>query len=277
MASLFSRLAKAKGLYCTGPFTTEVVGEFLTKAKALSPVLVDIRELANVMYGSSYTLAEVAEDITPPYPEMWFEFLDTKGRRIGTWVTRLECSILTKAITDAYPVPDGAVFFVQVTALQEHQDSALLRADNFAYIDRQGKILSNQGIHGDTEITKNFANTTFYVTCDALSCMNTRGTRIEPPVERAPAGVVKPNRYACSTWHTIHIPKLVREPQGLTGGPVVERREHMVRAHRADYRKGGGLFGRLHELIWVPEHKRGNPELGTVKQSYRVERPKERE
>jgi hypothetical protein len=43
-----------------------------------------------------------------------------------------------------------------------------------------------------------------------------------------------------------------------------------VRAHRRDYRDGGGLFGRVKALVWVPEFKRGNAELGTVKQSYSI-------
>ena len=31
------------------------------------------------------------------------------------------------------------------------------------------------------------------------------------------------------------------------------------------------MFGRVKALVWVPEFRRGNPELGTVKQSFTVQ------
>jgi hypothetical protein len=102
--------------------------------------------------------------------------------------------------------------------------------------------------------------------------MNTRGTRIEPPLDGKHVQVVKPDRAPCSVWRTIHLPKMPSLPlEGAeTSETILERREHWVRAHRRDYRKGNGMFGRLKALVWVPEFQRGNSELGTVKQSYAV-------
>ena len=39
-----------------------------------------------------------------------------------------------------------------------------------------------------------------------------------------------------------------------------------VRGHYADYRNGAGLFGnpKLRCVFWIPEHQRGNAELGDV-------------
>ena len=48
--------------------------------------------------------------------------------------------------------------------------------------------------------------------------------------------------------------------------------DHWVRGHYADYTNGKGLFGRLKVRIWIVEHTAGNPELGTVVSSYRVEK-----
>lgn len=96
---------------------------------------------------------------------------------------------------------------------------------------------------------------------------------MEPPIPGGPVQIVKPDRWPSSVWHTIHIPRFPHPSQPLNGDvtpEVLEKREHWVRAHRADYRNGKGLFGRIHGLIWVPEHRRGNPELGTVKQSFEV-------
>jgi hypothetical protein len=107
--------------------------------------------------------------------------------------------------------------------------------------------------------------------CDALTSINTCGTTMRPPFE-SHAQVVKPDRAPCSVWHTIQIPRFHHPlPPGTVVSPeVLERREHWVRAHRRDYRHGAGMFGRVKALVWVPEYQRGNPELGTVQQSYEV-------
>jgi hypothetical protein len=52
---------------------------------------------------------------------------------------------------------------------------------------------------------------------------------------------------------------------------AVEQCEHWCPAHRAAYRKGT-LVREDSRLIWVPNHKRGNAELGTVKQDFCVKR-----
>ncbi len=114
----------------------------------------------------------------------------------------------------------------------------------------------------------------FAIALETLTTMNTRGTRIEPPPNAKQVQIVKPDRAPSSVWHTIHLPKMPSAPlEGAqTSETILERREHWVRAHRRDYRHGGGLFGRVKALVWVPEFQRGNPELGTVKQTYEVAR-----
>jgi hypothetical protein len=110
------------------------------------------------------------------------------------------------------------------------------------------------------------------VALETLTTMNTRGTRIEPPIDAKHVQVVKPDRVPCSVWHAIHLPKMPSIPLGAeTSDTILERREHWVRAHRRDYRHGAGMFGRVKALVWVPEFQRGNPELGSVFQSYKVE------
>ena len=78
----------------------------------------------------------------------------------------------------------------------------------------------------------------------------------------------KPNpKRPCSVWHTIHIPKYGSDTTQTTGTSVCreaeERRERWIRACRKDYRRNG-LFGKIFKLVYVPEHKVGNPNLGTI-------------
>lgn len=275
MSSLYSRIVKTRKLAGIKPFDYGVTQLCLKKLLEVGPVLVDIRSVADYLDGRQYSLFEAAQDITPCHTEMWLEYLDTTGRvRIATWVTRLYRSEVTPELEDAlFEVSGEWKFLIHFASFHEHHDSALLSATHWIMIDESGKHLGFAEQYPPDDVGLNFAKNTHLVACEALTCMNTKGTHVEPPFGKPPAPVVKPNRAPQSVWHTVRVPQVKREPLGANAdGPVIERREHWVRAHRADYRVGGGLFGRIHQLIWVPEHKRGNPELGTVKQSYTVEK-----
>ena len=53
----------------------------------------------------------------------------------------------------------------------------------------------------------------------------------------------------------------------LGGDP---KRMHLCRGHFADYTNGGGLFGKLHGMYWIPSHVRGNKDIGEVKKDYEL-------
>ena len=279
MPSLWRMFRKGNHVGAFGPVTEEMVDYFRRYYHRHEPALVNIQNVRDQftedMMNHRPVWEDAFQDITPCFKDLWLEWINpVQGIHVAVAVHR---SGLEEADGTGIVPPDGSHLLVVFYMLVESNAVACIVGRVTMYIDRLGIPVDGAcGVVGQEDKMHTLIGL-MTCACEALSIMNTRGTHIEPPFPAAPAGIVKPKRYASSTWHTIHVPKLAREPQGLTGGPVVERREHMVRAHRADYRKGGGLFGRLHELIWVPEHKRGNPELGTVKQSYRVERPKERE
>jgi hypothetical protein len=70
------------------------------------------------------------------------------------------------------------------------------------------------------------------------------------------------------------VPKLRKQQAAVAAdGGHREVRFHWVRGHYADYSKGAGLFGnpKLRAVFWIPEHRAGNGELGTVVASYKVE------
>lgn len=47
---------------------------------------------------------------------------------------------------------------------------------------------------------------------------------------------------------------------------------HEVRGHFRDYSRGPGLFGRYQlPAVWVPQHMRGNPEMGAVVKDYEMD------
>jgi hypothetical protein len=110
-----------------------------------------------------------------------------------------------------------------------------------------------------------------------FSRMNHRNVKLVEMAARAGKPPKKGSRLRYSSpWNEIVVTsdeQIRREYKGEIE-PTGEKREirfHKVRGHSADYRKGKGLFGKLRVLIWVPEHTVGDPELGTVVSSYRVQ------
>lgn len=109
----------------------------------------------------------------------------------------------------------------------------------------------------------------------ALMRMNCKNVELRPINEgKVPAHA--PNVFAPATvWHEIVVTSV---PKSIAGGKDVlnpgkenEIRAHWIRGHYADYRKGKGLFGKIHGLFWIPECRRGNEELGQVIPEYTVQ------
>jgi len=219
----------------------------------------------------------VSWDATPCHSDLWLEWLTPTQKRHALAITRFDLSDVSRM-----EIPERARFLLEVSFFLEYQAQAQFFSDWFMFIDEFGEFLFDSSRSGhdpargqefdfDEVNTKLFEDVMPYA-AEILTVMNTRGTRIEPPINKLPAEVVKPNRAPHSVWHTIHLPRFQAPPLENTeiSGPVLEKREHWVRAHRRDYRKGAGMFGRIKALVWVPEFQRGNPELGTVNQSFKV-------
>ena len=47
-------------------------------------------------------------------------------------------------------------------------------------------------------------------------------------------------------------------------------REHQVRGHFRYYTDERPLFGRYSGMIWVPDHERGNDDVGHIRKDYEV-------
>jgi hypothetical protein len=277
MSSLWSLVRKGKIQYAANVFTRGMASRVIEQLSGEPPKLVDLSD-----YGSNWAEEDSqfdtqAADATPCFERMWFEWRVNEIRS-AVFVRRYSIGEAT-AIVDAENLPksppEGARFFLQFLVLIEQDGAVVMRGATFCFIDHLGS-LDEISIFGPSEDRVGFGGHTRFV-CEALTTINTKGTRIEPPFDSKPTQIVKPNRAPCSVWHTIHLPRFARPPleDAVVSPEVLERREHWVRAHRRDYRRGGGMFGRVKALVWVPEFQRGNPELGTVKQSYAVSMGKE--
>lgn len=291
MASLWSSFNKGKIKYAEGVFYPKEVAHIIGVVQHGRPKLVNITGQADEWVRSSGTAQSTNPDqldLTPPFPRMWFEW-QYSGCRRAVLVCRNtvpEMLLADKVLREklggettmslAASAPDKAAYFLQVLILCEEEGAACLQSGFTGFIDSFGRSLEESVdiiVKEEDEEEKKLvvAHATFIG--DVLTTMNTCGTRIEPPFDSPHAQIIKPDRAPCSVWHTIHIPRFRNPPlAGAVVSPeMLERREHWVRGHRKDYRRGNGMFGRIKALVWVPEFQRGNPELGTVQQKYEVQ------
>jgi hypothetical protein len=109
-----------------------------------------------------------------------------------------------------------------------------------------------------------------------LMRMNCKNVQLRP-INEGKYRPHAPNKILpASVWHEIivtSVPKI-----RATGRDIFNERKdeseiraHWIRGHYADYRKGAGLFGRIHGLFWIPEHRKGNEELGQVIPEYTIQ------
>jgi len=278
MASLWSLLHgqhRAKIGFNVDVFTRDHIYAFIRAWDADPPKLVNITDYTQTWIddpGAQFDLHHM--DATPGFKHMWFEWLVKGGQRNAMMVERRKIDEVAQAgLTQQFGEVTGGRFFLNLVLLNEEDGRAAFRAMVGMHIDHLGCLTGNvaSAYENEPEIQRLIMLRVLLV-CDALTSMNTCGTKMVPPFDSPHAQIVKPDRAPCSVWHTIQIPKFQNPPLlGAVVTPeVLERREHWVRAHRRDYRHGNGMFGRVKALVWVPEFQRGNQELGTVQQSYEV-------
>jgi hypothetical protein len=106
--------------------------------------------------------------------------------------------------------------------------------------------------------------------------MNCANVELVPVPGQGHSRCHRHDRPPSSVWHEIKVTSVPKQRrQHATVAPDGEHRDvrfHWVRGHYADYTKGVGLFGnpKLRAVFWIPEHRAGNEELGTVIPSYAV-------
>jgi hypothetical protein len=271
MSSLWALLKKKPSVaYDRKVFPAEVVPTIVSSELEAAPVLINATPLVVELKSRRCPLSP-SYDLTPGFRSVWIEYINTytdgTSGREAVSVMRM-APVMCKT---GEPIPENAAHYLCFFLWDEAQGLARLRGAAHMMIDSLGDPIPDSGpVSWDADDVS--GNQQFAIALETLTTMNTRGTRIEPPLEKH-VQVVKPNRTPCSVWRTIHLPEMPSAPlDAETSDTMLERREHWVRAHRKDYRHGAGMFGRVKALVWVPEFQRGNPELGTVKQSYAVGR-----
>lgn len=224
------------------------------------------------------------EDVTPPFPALWIEFqVRAVSRRVGCLIQRTDAteSDARAAKTSGETFTDGPYkHFVRLDFFMETQGMSAYAGWLHLLTDEFGQIAWNNGqssyLNEDSDARQGVFARWLMTVAEAIVRMNTQGTVLVPIGDGRRLGRRRPLSAPACVWHEIVInpERVVKQGEGVStfSGDAADRREHWVRAHRKDYRKGGGLFGRTKALVWVPEHKKGNPELGCEIPEFRIGR-----
>jgi hypothetical protein len=182
---------------------------------------------------------------------------------------RDRAALAVSALFSAGVVPGEAAYLGQYTYWLDAEACYPLRGFLATPLASEGRTLTAEE-EGEFLVLRLWLLQTFM----RLNCHN---------VELVPArsGIPKSNGRSgkhppSSVWHEIVVKGMsqLRRQAGEPSTPEGEKREvrfHAVRGHLADYTKGKGLFGKWKVRLWVDEHTAGNPDLGTVRSTYRVE------
>ncbi len=142
--------------------------------------------------------------------------------------------------------------------------------------DAAGQILSRDGYGNflddsveSHKIMYDMCHATTFAAVHAFARLNCKNVELRAPIE-VTNQKKRLQTVRKSVWHEIVVSEVNRQSVKSKTDQPKDIRSHWVRGHFADYRSGSGLFGKIHGVFWMPEHERGNPEIGTVKQSYRV-------
>ena len=275
MSSLLAMIRKGKLLL---PVSADLEWKAIVRNGVLDAVKhttihVDINSVSDEAYGDRSKLiwGEIP-CITPQYSEMWFEF-HKWNNKFGVLAYRQDA-------------PLG--FHINFLVFSELWGEAAIAAGIFISADSKGRyvsgahmMLGHLGGLSEDEMTGPYgsllvaANSAVFIACHAICRLHCKGVKLS----QRPEGKIR-KRFtnkpapAC-VWHTIDHTNAAQIKHQFTGLNVfrdeLKMREFRVRGHYADYRETG-LFGResMRGLYWIPDHRRGNPDLGTVIPEYRV-------
>ena len=277
-------------------FTRPVI---LVRAQSVWDDLVPQSEALNAAANAGWweRLTRQLPRVNPPYECMWLEALTEQGR-VGALIQRIDDGDTVQQLYQVF-FPDGDdlnphTTYFQAKFLQERRDHGDVYAVGVAvaFLDQGGSSIAGWRVRAIPDEVQKAMDEGGKIRFDlalemrtgwvfhTLARMNCANVKVLPiPGQGHYRGRHQRHRQPelSSVWHEIvitSVPKLRKQQaQAAPDGAHTEVRFHWVRGHYADYSKGAGLFGnpKLKAVFWIPEHRAGNEELGTVVPSYTIE------
>lgn len=212
--------------------------------------------------------------MTPPYPSMWLEAV-ALGQRFALQVLR---------DAGGQPAQDGRSGFKTVIYFWQEENAEVVgpSGQSTLWLDETGGVTSAEfrvigELHEPPDEVESGQQILTFIAAHTLARMNCRNVVLRPMATPKVPRRRQRDLVPATVWHDIHIdnvPQIRSASRGIPSREESRMRRFWVRGHFADYRKGAGLFGNpeLRCVFWIPEHQRGNPELGDVIPEYTLTR-----
>jgi len=247
------------------------------------PVLL-IDNVAEYYYSSEQEYWDLRDDfpnLAPPYPAFWCEHrmiktihskqcgdtdvsaLVPRGR-IGTLIHGLD-----PADCKGEGIPTEARWILWCELFIDYGDRDVSatgpHGSVFLCVDAEGKIIQRPWMQSlatdaDAEIMKSYMTwfNPVFLAMSFLHCRNVTVVDNSVPAPlakkyRARSGIA-PCRYKTLVIEPL---KQILRREGRSDQVGVQKALHICRGHFRDYREGRGLFGKYHQLVWMPSIVRG--------------------
>lgn len=244
----------------------------------------EVKDYAENFVGKSIeNLIRSVPTLAPPFMGVWIEFEYSTGERGGVaiqYLTEQEATAIGR------PLMPGAHWGASAMTYMEFRGTVIPGGMMGLQIDAEGVPIgspfyykggsfSRGAVDEDALLNADWIHAGLgFLTVGLMHCKNV----LTDETEMVTHGVAKEfSRWArrpMLSFQTVTIVPFgeVRAKRQSANGEGVPW--HKVRGHFADYRKSG-LFGKYFGIYWVPDHERGNPELGSIEKDYDVKSPKE--
>jgi len=218
----------------------------------------------------------------PPFPAMWTEFRGPDGALSGALVMRMSPRwfLENMHVGDGVRIdPERLQFAVSCFFFTEYNGEAAGPYGEIAYCiskengDVAGPVLFRK--KKDDPTKGDWFALCLLVIGHSLARLNCRNVALRAISSSKVASRQKRDLVPATVWHEIrvtNVPQIRAAGRAAFGQDESKMRRFWVRGHYADCRNGAGLFGNpnLRCVFWIPEHQRGNAELGDVIPEYKL-------
>jgi hypothetical protein len=248
------------------------------------PVLL-IDNVSRYFYESEQEYWDLRRDfpnLAPPYPAFWCEHRIVKtihskecgDTDVSALIPHGRIGMLIHAVDPAdcqgEGIPDDARWILWCELFVDYGIRGVTatgpHGSVFMAIDAEGKIIDRPYMQSlaeecDADIMRNYI-TWFHPALLAVSFLHCKNVTLIDNKPDAPLAKKYNARHGVRpcTFKTLVIEPLkkILRTEGRAGEVGVQKALHICRGHFRDYREGRGLFGKYHQLVWMPSIVRGS-------------------
>lgn len=219
--------------------------------------------------------------VPPPFKQFWVEhsfpassgvrgvlsYIESHKKKSGGWIIDIYPVIKTSSVTSLQPYLKIRIDLDEYGYWSGEKQASVCSSLGYEFI----KILKN--LYGIDD--KRIINRLINVTISPIANLHNEETVVNKtsPNRQQLRKLERKCGLKSSEHYVITIGKKNQKSSTYSsnGNPQNNKRCHMVRGHFRFYSPERPLFGRVSGWIWVPEHERGNPQLGTITKDYLIE------